>query len=70
MAGGDLVYWAEDLGLALEALARDGVVSELRVDGESYVVDVNAMSIGAHADISLAAMIECEIGYSAELGGF
>jgi sarcosine oxidase subunit alpha len=69
-AGGDLVYWADDLGLVLEAVARDGVVAELRVDGESYPVDVIAISIGEQPDISLAAMIECEVGYSDELGGF
>jgi sarcosine oxidase subunit alpha len=69
-AEGDLVYWPTKLGVEHEALARDGVVSELRVDGESYLVDVIAMAIGEQPDVSLAAMIECEIGYSPDLGGF
>ncbi|CAN5345449.1 hypothetical protein BH09CHL1_BH09CHL1_11750 [soil metagenome] len=69
-ADGDLVYWPNELGVEHEAIAHDGVVSELRVDGESYAVDVIAISYEEQPDVSLAAMIECGIGYSSELGGF
>ncbi|MGH2549706.1 MAG: hypothetical protein ACRDHN_09965, partial [Thermomicrobiales bacterium] len=67
---GDLVHWVENVDVDLEAIAQDGVVSALRVDGDFYPVDVIAISCGEQPDVSLAAMIECELGYSAKLGGF
>lgn len=68
--GGDLVFWASDPETEVEAFAKDGVVTGVRVNDEEFQVDLIAISIGEQPDIALASMMECEIGFSDELGGF
>lgn len=51
--------------------SRDGVVSSVgAADGDQSEVDIVALCWGRQPDVSLALMLECVTGYSAELGGF
>lgn len=68
--GGELVYRADRSDVDVEAFANEGVLSGVRIDGERYPCDILAISQWEVPDIALAAMMECEIGYSRALGGF
>lgn len=68
--GGELVSWVHRSDAGVEAFANDGVLSSVRIGGETYSCDLLALSLREIPDIALAAMMECEIGYSPALGGF
>jgi pyruvate/2-oxoglutarate dehydrogenase complex dihydrolipoamide dehydrogenase (E3) component len=68
--GGDLVHYADRSDVTVEATASDGMLSAVRIDGETYACDILALSLREVPDLALAAMRECELGYSQALGGF
>jgi thioredoxin reductase len=68
--GGELVYRADRSEREIEAFAEAGVLSGARIDGREYSCDILAVSLREVPDVALAAMMECEIGYSQALGGF
>jgi sarcosine oxidase subunit alpha len=68
--GGELGHYADRSDVTVEAIASDGLLSAVRIDGETYACDILALSLRELPDIALAAMMECELGYSQSLGGF
>jgi thioredoxin reductase len=68
--GGRLVHHVDRADVAIEAFAADGLLAGVRIDGKSFACDVLAVSLRELPDLALAAMMECELGYSQPLGGF
>ena len=52
------------------AVAGEGVVERVTVDGIEYPADVVAICAGRRPDISMALALEAQAGYSSSLGGF
>lgn len=67
--GGQVVVEEVTLESPIEAIATDGVVSGIRIGCRSYKADIIAVELGLQPDLALAAMMECEIGFSRLLGG-